>query len=217
MDKKEIKTKFKNFEKEYKILSSRINEEFGEEDAFDKQYCEFRDEFLDEIIKDDGDWYYLDQNMDIIVLNMYVYICVTKLNILRKAHSSFWFNFIDDSSFKLKYMEISNKINEIAPKEVIVLEENFIEEIRNIEKIELKKLVIISEQSEKAKKNSMFFTVGIGAIFALLGAILSNLDRISGFFIELPSISFSIIISVIPLILGLLTVLFIGFLKDKIL
>lgn len=118
MDKEEINKKFKNFDKEYKVLDRKILGEFGEENAFEEQYSQFRDTYLDLIIKDDSNLYYLSQNMDIILLNMYTYICEKKLGVFRKAHSSFWYNFIDDSTFKIKYQEISNKINEIAPKDL---------------------------------------------------------------------------------------------------
>ncbi len=206
MNKKEITLKFKKFEKEYKTLNSRITREFGEEYVFEGQYNEFKNEFLDEIIKDDGDWYLLDQNMDIIILNMYTYICEKRLEILRKSHSIFWFKFIDDSNFKLKYLEISNKLDEITPKDAISVKDNQLDDIRNLESKDLKELAIISEQSKKSKKNSMYFVLGTGIFFSIFGAVISNLDRFAIFFGDFPaSWLFVLLGGIAPFIIGFIS------------
>lgn len=215
MSKKETIAEIGKFEKEYKMLNSKIEREFGKKDVFEEQYNKFKDQFMEEITKRSMNSRMLEDILNIILLNMYSYICNERLTILVKVHRSYWFKFIDDSNFKTKYLEITDKLNEIAPENLVTVAPKQVEDLRKIEKKDLRELIIVSEQSKKAKKNSMFFAVGIGAIFTIFGGIVTNLDRLSTLVTGMATGLEIIIGVVIPLFLGVITVLITGFLFDR--
>ena len=214
MNKKETISKIKNFEKEYKKLNSKIEREFNETDIFNEQYSTFKDQFYEETTKRSMNLKMLEDNMNIILLNIHLYICNRKFEIISESHKSLWFKFIDDTAFKTKYLEIADKLSEIAPEEVTAVTTKQIDDLKIIEKKDLRDLMIIGEQSKKAKKNSMFFTAGVGAIFGMSGALVTNLDRITDFFIEMQNTTVLVVGIIIPMIVGVMASLTAGYIFD---